>query len=613
MRRFLTFALIFLAGCGSQTPTEPASLFNPTPALSLESTSAQIQRAMLESASQWTTLQMDGVVTWYADGAPVQAFHEEVWLDPLNNRYKVQWTGIHNSADKFVKFSEGTNISNINLNSGQVETFPYPDSARVGQYVPPYVEGSAYPNPIWAQIGTPLAQLAFPADYAQNTGIFTPFAMETFSGRQTLVVEWRFSEGSAPVWKMWLDTQTAVIMRLQEFSKDGSGMIESDRGVSSLSVDPSMDASLFTMPADLPQFAQPTEVGSQPLVTESSPATEDEAGELYFFLQPRQTGGHIQLARVSGLCVFDSAKCPPMQIVTVPFAFNFTINALGWSPNGQFAAFSYSDHPNGTPTKLWRFDPNAGTWTSLTEFPYIDPPFWSPDGTWIAFRTQDGLGGEDVYVIHPDGSGLKSVSSALPIEGRPYIMDGWYTENIIMRPALPGSAGSVYLVRASDGVARPMFEAQFTKAQFIASPDASLLVYDDYDASGNHVLKVMEPDGANPVTLANFTGGSLYPIVWSPDSQLMAFNYFGSFTEGGPSTEVFVVGRSGGNMSSVYKGSTVGRLAFSPNGRYLLVEETTSTTGGHLFLIDLATLEKKMLQAPGLSTDYDWYAPSWRP
>ena len=71
--------------------------------------------------------------------------------------------------------------------------------------------------------------------------------------------------------------------------------------------------------------------------------------------------------------------------------------------------------------------------------------------------------------------------------------------------------------------------------------------------------------------------------------------------------------RDGKTLVSVYKGVTVGRLIFAPNGKYLLVEETTSTTGGHLFLINLATLEQKILEAPGLSTDYDWYAPSWRP
>ena len=376
-----------------------------------------------------------------------------------------------------------------------------------------------------------------------------------------------------------------------------------------------------TPPTTNPQTAEAILTGTanpanMSVVTESATMSEEETGELYFFLQPRQAGQSIQLVRVSSVCVFDAEKCPPVQPIGVPFAFNFTINALSWSPDGNHAAFAYSDHPNGTPTKLWRFDPSAGTWTSLAEFPYIDPPFWSADGTWIAFRTQDGLGSEDVYVVHRDGTELKSISAGLPVEGRPYIMDGWYTENIIMRSALPGNSGtrSVYLVRASDGFARPMFETLLTKAQFIASPDASLFVYDEYDyTSQKHELKVMEPDGANAVTLTNFTGGSLYPIIWSPDSQWIAFNYYSSFSAGTPGAEVFVVSRDGSKLTSVYKGTTVGRLVFSPNGKYLLVEETTSATGGHLFLVNPATLEQKILQAPGLSTDYDWYAPSWRP
>jgi len=63
----------------------------------------------------------------------------------------------------------------------------------------------------------------------------------------------------------------------------------------------------------------------------------------------------------------------------------------------------------------------------------------------------------------------------------------------------------------------------------------------------------------------------------------------------------------------LYKGVTVGRILFSPDGKYLLVEETTSATGGHLFSINLETLEQKILSAPGLSLDTDWYAPSWGP
>ncbi|MBK6791696.1 MAG: PD40 domain-containing protein [Anaerolineales bacterium] len=349
-------------------------------------------------------------------------------------------------------------------------------------------------------------------------------------------------------------------------------------------------------------------------VTESAPGSVQEAGEIYFFLQPRQGSGVIELVKVSSACITDPVNCPPLERIPVPFAFNFTINALSWSPDGKYAAFSYSTNPNGTPTQLWLFDATAKTWKALAEFPYIDPPFWSPDGTWIAFRTQNGAGGEDVFIIRPDGTELKSVSTDLPAEGRPYIMDGWYTENIIMRSALPGSAGNIYLVRAANGQSRPMFETLLTKAQFVASPDAGFFAYDDYDyTSQNHFLNVMEPDGANAVTIAQFTGGSIYPMIWSPDSRLIAFNYYGSTTSGESTAEVFTIPRTGGDLRSVYKGNTVGRLLFSPNAKYLLVEETTSASGGHLFLVDLATSGVSILQAPGLSTEFDWYAPSWRP
>ena len=349
-------------------------------------------------------------------------------------------------------------------------------------------------------------------------------------------------------------------------------------------------------------------------VTESAPGSVQEAGEIYFFLQPRQGSGVIELVKVSSACITDPVNCPSLERIPVPFAFNFTINALSWSPDGKYAAFSYSTNPNGTPTQLWLFDATAKTWKALAEFPYIDPPFWSPDGTWIAFRTQNGAGGEDVFIVRPDGTELKSVSTDLPAEGRPYIMDGWYTENIIMRSALPGSAGNIYLVRAANGQSRPMFETLLTKAQFVASPDAGFFAYDDYDyTSQNHFLNVMEPDGANPVTIAQFTGGSIYPMIWSPDSRLIAFNYYGNTASGESMAEVFTIPRTGGDLRSVYKGNTVGRLLFSPNAKYLLIEETTSASGGHLFLVDLATSGVSILQAPGLSTEFDWYAPSWRP
>lgn len=615
MKRLLILTLLLMTACSS--PQGPASFFDRTPApfdLSLESTPEEIQNAMIESAAHWTTLQMSGTITFHVSDSPAQVFTEKVWLDPLNSRYRAELTDVTNNAHNALKLSDGVTITNVNYAANTAEQIPYPDFARVGQYIPPVQEGAAYPNPIWGQIGTPLSEMAFPANFAQNKGTFLPLAVETVAGRSALVVSWTYIENSQPSWKLWLDTQTAVILKMQEFGKEGGGFVQAERVVESIAFDPAFDDSVFAPPASLPLAVTPTRAASNPVVTESAPTSAEEAGELYFFLQPRGQGQSIELVKVSGVCVYDSGNCPPLEKIPAPFPFIFTLNALSWSPDGKYAAFSYSDNPSGTPTKLWLFEADAKTWKPLAEFPYIDPPFWSPDGAWIAFRTQDGAGGEDVYVIRPDGSELKSVSASLPVEGRPYIMDGWFGGGILMRPALPGGSGSLYLVNAADGSARPMFDFLLTKSQFIVSPDANHLAFDVVDAAAQtHSLKVVEPDGSNALTVAQFTGGSIYPIVWSPDGTLLAFNYYSNLTSGAPLAQVFVVNRAGGNPSLVYEGSTVGRLLFSPDGNYLLVEETTSASGGHLYWINLATLDLSILQAPGLSTDYDWYAPSWRP
>jgi Tol biopolymer transport system component len=341
----------------------------------------------------------------------------------------------------------------------------------------------------------------------------------------------------------------------------------------------------------------------------------EAAGELYFYVLPHQPGQPVQLVRLPGTCVDGSVACPPLEVIAVPFAFVFNVNALAWSPNGALAALAYPDNALGTPYKLWLFDPAAKTWTARAEFPFIDPPFWSADGQWLAFRAQDGKGGENIHVVHPDGTGLKNLTSGvnLPVEPRPYVIDGWLTDEIIVRSALPGKEGTVYLVRAPGGETRPLASAPRTRSALVPSSDGAWLAYDDYDSqSQQHLLRAFQPDGAGPFDLASIAGGSLYPIVWAPDGLRLAFAHSAFDSAGNASATVYLIGREGG-LTPVYHGVTVGRVLFSPDGKYLLVEETVSATGGHLYVVNLETLEARILQAPGLSLESDWYAPSWRP
>lgn len=635
MRRFIVLFIalsLLMSACGTleislatpppeipEPPAAPASETIVEPELSLTSSSEEIQRAMLESATRWLTVWMDGTVTQYApdgSGSPVQVTREQVWIDQSLSRFRILTGSAEGVAETF-KASDGMTILEMDLKSGQSQSYPLPEFVKVKQFVPTLEPGHGYPQPLWGQMGTQLSQLAFSSDLAQSEGIFKPVATEFVADREAVVVEWTYVQNELPSWRLWLDAKTAVILKMQTFAKDGGESIQSEAVVHQIDYDDIFADALFRAPASLPQFGDIKGRGGESLEEEAeAPSGRDALGELYFFTLPHQASPSVQLVRLPGLCVVGVATCPKLEAVTPPFPFNFSLTPLSWSPDGNFAAFSYPDDPTGTPHKLWLFDPAADTWTSLFEYAYIDPPFWSPDGKWIAFRVQDGLGGEDVYVVQRDGSGLKNLtsSSSLPGDGRPYVMDGWITGNIIVRSAGPGNGGTVYLVRVADGHVQPMFDTQLTKSAFAPSSDGAWLAFDDYDYdSQKHTLFVTEPDGGTPVELASFTGGTLYPIVWSPDNNRLAFAYYTDAPQStNPTADVYVIHRNGTGLKQVYRGVTVGSLMFSPDGKYLLVNETTSPTGSHLFAVNLETLDPRIIQAPGLSLDADWYMPSWR-
>ena len=92
-----------------------------------------------------------------------------------------------------------------------------------------------------------------------------------------------------------------------------------------------------------------------------------------------------------------------------------------FSPDGSQLVF-VSTRGNGT-ADLWTMDLRARTAKPLTSGPGGDfRPAWSPDGRWIAFssdRTSDlpfahgrweHLHLVDLYVVHPDGTGLKRIT-----------------------------------------------------------------------------------------------------------------------------------------------------------------------------------------------------------
>ncbi|MEW6240282.1 MAG: hypothetical protein AB1564_05680 [Chloroflexota bacterium] len=617
----ILFSSILLAACaGAPTTASPPLLETPTQApqsqpLTLESDSETIRLKLLYSHTNWQTIWLDGVVTWNAPeglDAPAQVYRQQVWVDQPNFRFRYV-NGPADGEPDFLRVSDGQNILETNLTTGQSLPSSLPDFVRAPFEPPSVVTDTVYPHPLEGQIGSPFGALILPAGLGQRSGTYVPINLETVLGRETLVVEWSPQPGLLAS-RYWVDTQTGVILRAQDFGKGGGEVIQNEYVINSIEFDQPLADSLFLVePVSSLAFTDITGAAPTPEVPAATPTVEvspADLGEVYFFTLKKDGTNAVELVRLPGSCVTVQTVCPPLEIVETPFALDFNPAPLAWSPHGTLAAFAA---PSANGMSLYLYKPQDGSWTPLAEFSIIDLPAWSSDGTWIAFRVQDGQGGGSVQVIHRDGTGLRDLTASadLPAEGRPYVLNGWVGENVILRSGQPGNEGLIYIARAEDGYVRTLYDTLLTKAELVPSFGGDFFAYDDYDyASQQHILSLLTPEGNVREQLATFTT-TIYPIVWSPDGNSLAFNVYGA-DPAIQTNDVYIIRRDGTGLGQVYRGAAVFSLHFSPDGKYLLVEDSTNT-GRHLFVIALETLEQFSIDAPGLSLSDDWMMASWRP
>jgi Tol biopolymer transport system component len=621
---------LFLASCGTleiSFDVTPASAGNqtlapasPTPEpvirLSMDSTSDEIYTAMLESAANWKTIWMDGTLkSLSSQGEPAQEERRQLWLDQMEVRFRLVEGPSDGAATRF-RVGDRMTVLEMDLLTGQNSVSSAPAGDYTSQYIPPRMPGMAYPNPISSLIHDRFAEMAFPSDYAQSEGTFTPVAIELIAGRQTLAVDWTYIQSQQPSRRLWLDVEKVVILKMQIFDKAGGGPLNAEYVVEQVVFDAALDPQLFSFsPSTLPGFSDingKLERTPVPAETEAGqPSEPDPLGEVYFFVGDRTYPvRNIDLIRLPGSCVAGLSACPSPEKVDTPFDLAFSLSPLVWSPDTSLAALTYPISGDGGTSGLFVFNPADDSWAKIAEFPFIDPPLWSPDGEWLAFRVQDGMGSEWLYAVQPDGSGLVNVSDfeGLPAEEAPFVMDGWLGGNLLLRPMRLAQNGNAYRVRLNDGFVEPLFGTYLTKANFNVSPNGQWMAFVDYDyISPVQTLKLLKPGGTELRDLAVFPDGSIQALTWSPDSNELAFIHMTDAM----GYDVYVVNPDGSGLRQVYSPQDATTVQFSPDGAFLLVEGMDGT-GQHLTVVNLSTLEARLLQAPDLRLDTDWMAASWR-
>src|SRR5262249_9896090 len=95
--------------------------------------------------------------------------------------------------------------------------------------------------------------------------------------------------------------------------------------------------------------------------------------------------------------------------------WGFALIDQNWSPDGNWIVFErpdgelYVGHPDGTGLHPVPLELPAGAGA--------EAPSWSPDGAWITFSLERP-GQADVYMVRPDGSGLRQVTHLKDVQAQ---------------------------------------------------------------------------------------------------------------------------------------------------------------------------------------------------
>jgi Tol biopolymer transport system component len=221
-------------------------------------------------------------------------------------------------------------------------------------------------------------------------------------------------------------------------------------------------------------------------------------------LEPGQNGRVA--AAANGIFVIDSDGSGLRRVASLHGSSEAPV--VSWSPRGDALVFS-------TSRAIWRVDLARRTDVALLEHDELWPPdvAWSPDGSLIAIRLTQGLS-QGIFVLKPDGTGLRRVTGASDAEGLSWRLDGTVTFMTYY-----GGADTVRAVAPTGGRTRVLF-----------SVDAPLFPRLSWSADGTRAVVSSQYGGWDPLVVSA-DGSSRQRILhgerhlgaaWSPDGARLA-------------------------------------------------------------------------------------------
>lgn len=146
-----------------------------------------------------------------------------------------------------------------------------------------------------------------------------------------------------------------------------------------------------------------------------------------------------------------------------------------------------------------------------------EAPAWSPDGAWIAFHSNQE-GDDNIYIIRPDGSGLRRVTASVANEREP----AWSPDGqSIVFSSNRGGGWNLHTLHL----------ASATETQLTTHPDPDSSP--DWSPDGKRIVFASRRAGASAIYLYSLETGQVLPLVvefrydslpkWTPDGRAVTF------------------------------------------------------------------------------------------
>ncbi len=582
--------------------------------LTIHSSSDEIRQRMLISHTLWHSLWVDGIVANYPGNISIegtQSSRTQVWItQPAQVRVL---TGPPDGNPSYLWISDGEKLRNgeeVPLHIRQWQNETWKQEIEV-----------IYPHPLTGFLPTPLADLLLPSGFAQREGDIRVINVETIANRQALVIEWTLP-GGRKVDRLWIDTQTGIIIRQQHYGKEGDGALTSEITLLDIVFDPDLPPETFDRLAAFPPVfasrpdeiyalkldkAIPDKTQTETPHLDSNSETSLKMGEIYLLLDKNgyTTAG---LAHFPAACLIDNHPCPRAELVS-----DFPNDEIGewplrWSPDGhQLVVSSYESLQ-----QVLIFDRRNQTWQAL-DAPFFSGALWSPDGQWLIGQpviygdaSSNPLllaraDGQEWHYLLQDEQGFKS-----PL--------GWLDENkIVFIQTLdnvePSFHARIQILDLKNGdltLLQDIFYEEGLNGP-VLKPDGSQLAY-GVDRSDPYVINMIDVTDGSVTTLETPVSGSL---DWSPDGEYLAF------TAGlGYSCEIHILRLSNQESRKIFTGDWGGACTYtwSPSGDYILVGAyAQNPTIPRLDIISVSTGETRLIELPDLGVEFEWPRPSWVP